>query len=370
LGFTVRVDGDDLLVGVPEWRATGDITGPHDLVEEIARLHGYERFEVQAPVVQLARPSRNYPRMAERRIKEYLALCGGMREVINYPWTEDRFITGAGFDLADVPLRLSAPPAPDQAALRTSLIPGLLRAIEVNGRSLEAFRVFETGTVFPKGPSIRYDDDRERLPPQHKHVAGAIVGDDAETVFREAKGVLEALAARAHVASLACQAGAPAPWADAGACVILTGPDGPIGHLGILNRRAARAAGLKHATAAVFEFALAGLPSSPSRENRYTPLPELPSIDVDVSLTYADTVSWSDIETVAARAARDAASNVTTTIEFIDQYRGSHVPDGHRSITLRARLQPHTQTLTSEAATAIASAIREAERTQLGAVER
>ena len=370
LGFTVRVDGDDLVVGVPEWRHTGDVTGPHDLVEEIARLHGYERFDFEAPVVRLTRPSREYPALAERRVKEYFALVGGMREVINYPWTEDRFVTGAGLTIEDAPLRLAAPPAPDQVALRTSLVPGLLRAIEVNVRSRSAFRIFEVGAVFPPGAYRRLDDDRELLPPQPKHAAGAVLGTDAETVFREAKGVLEGLPAHAHLASLAMRPGSVAPWADAGASVVLTGPDGAIGHLGILNRRAARMAGLKHAFAAVFEFTLAALPSSPSRDNQYTSLPELPSTDVDVSLSYADSVAWESIAAVAARAAKAAAGDVEATIAFVDQYRGPGISEGHRSITLRARLQPRAATLTSEAATAIADAIRQAERADLGAIER
>ncbi|MEO7193190.1 MAG: phenylalanine--tRNA ligase subunit beta [Vicinamibacterales bacterium] len=370
LGFTVNIEGADLLVGVPEWRHTGDISGPHDLVEEIARLHGYERFDFQAPLVQVTRSARDYPGQAERRVREYLALVGGMREVITYPWIDDRFVTGAGLQTTDAPLRLSAPPAPDQATLRTSLMPGVLHAIDVNVRSRTAFRIFEVGAVFPVGTAVRLDDDRERLPPQPKHVAGAVVGVDAERVFREAKGILEALPRRAHVADVTFEPGGGAPWSDAGASMTLAGPSGAIGHIGILNRRATRAAGLKHAVAAVFEFALDGLPSWPSRDNRYTPLPELPAIEIDVSLTYADTVSWTDIGAIAARAAATAAPDVDATIEFIDQYRGANIPEGHRSITLRARLQPRSHTLTSEAATAIATAIREAERTHAGASER
>lgn len=365
LGFTVAVNGDSLKVTVPEWRNTGDVSGPHDLVEEIARLHGYENFEFHAPEVRLEKSSRDYARSAERRVKEYLAFGCGMQEVINYPWTEDRFVAAAGLSVDAAPLRLSAPPAPDQATIRTSLVPGLLRAIESNIRWQPSFRIFESGYVFPAGDAGSIDDTREKLPPQTKRIAAAFVGDDAETLFREAKGAIEALGGRAHVSELMTGASAAVAWADAGASVAIESNGRAIGHLGVLARRGTRAAGLKHAYAAIFEFDLAGLKSSPSRDNKYVALPELPSVDVDVSMTYADSVAWADI----SRAARDV-SPLISAIEFIDQYRGKGIPDGSRSITLRARLQPTSQTLTSEEAATIANDIRKVERDKFGATQR
>ena len=376
LGFRVAVNGDALTVTVPEWRHTGDVSGAHDLVEEIARLHGYENFDFHAPEVRLEKSARDYARSAERRVKEYLAFACGMQEVINYPWTEDRFVTAAGLSVEAANLRLSAPPAPDQATLRTSLVPGLLRAIESNIRWQPRFRIFESGSVFPKGDNVRLDDDREKLPPQTKRIAGALVGDDAEALFREAKGAIEALGMRAHVSPLTTVSGgtgAAVAWADAGpstgsghgASVAIVSDQRTIGHLGVLARRGTRAAGLKHAFAVVFEFEVGGLTSSPSRDNKYVALPELPSVDMDVSLTYADDVAWADI----ADAAR-GVSPLIAAIEFIDQYRGKGIPEGSRSITLRARLQPTARTLTSEEAVAIANDIRKVAREKLGASER
>lgn len=365
LGFGVTNVGDELTVTVPEWRNTGDVSGPHDLVEEIARLHGYERFEFQAPLVRLDASARNFAHSTERRVKEFLARACGLQEVITYPWIDDRFITAAGGDVAAAPLRLGAPPAPDQATLRTSLVPGLLKAIESNIRWQNTFAIFEAGKVFPAGSRASLDDPREQLPVQVPRIAAAWVGNDPDTLFRSAKGAIEALAHGAHVGTITTVAGGTAAWADAGACVsIMSGPT-LIGQLGVLNRRGARAAGLKHAFAAVFEFDLDGLVSSPSRDNKYVALPELPSVEVDVSLTYPDAITWAEI----ARAA-GGVSPLIAAIEFVDQYRGKGIPEGHRSITLRARLQPTAQTLTSEEAVAVANAIREVERANLGAVER
>ncbi len=365
LGFGVTVDGDALTVTVPEWRNTGDISGPHDLVEEIARLHGYERFEFQAPQIRLDKSARDYTHGTERRVKEYLAFSCGLQEVINYPWTEERFVTAAGFSVDAANLRLAAPPAPDQATLRTSLVPGLLRAIESNIRWRGSFNIFETGSVFPPGERASLDVASEQLPPQSKRAAAAFVGDDAEALFREAKGVIEAVGARVHVAPVALVVPGMAPWADAGACVTIVSDGRRIGELGVLNRRGTRAAGLKHAFAAIFEIDIDGLVSTPSRENRFVALPELPSVAVDISLTYPDAVTWADIAGIAR-----GVSPLIAAIEFVDQYRGKGIPEGHRSVTLRARLQPTAHTLTSDEAAEVAGAIREIERQQLGALER
>ena len=170
---------------------------------------------------------------------------------------------------------------------------------------------------------------------------------------------------RAHVAALGTTSGPVVVWADPGAYLTIISNGQPIGHIGVLARRGTRAAGLKHAFAVIFEFAIAGLASSPSRDNKYAPVPELPSVDVDVSMTYGDHVSWAQI----ADAAR-GVSPLVAAIEFIDQYRGKGIPDGSRSITLRARLQPTTQTLTSEEAVAVANEIRKVEREKFGASER
>jgi phenylalanyl-tRNA synthetase beta chain len=365
LGFSVAVSGDHLTVTVPEWRNTGDVAGPHDLVEEIARLHGYERFEFLPPLVRVEKPARDYARSTERRLKEYLALACGMQEVINYPWVEDRFVTGAGFSVEDAPLRLTAPPSPDQATIRTSLVPGLLRAVESNIRWRGTFRIFETGRVFPPGTPGQLDDPREHLPQQPKRAAAALVGDDADTLFRQAKGVIDAIGARVHVARVTTATGGSAPWADAAACLSIVTNGQTIGSLGVLSRRGTRAAGLKHAFAVIFELDIEALVSSPSRDNKYVALPELPSVDVDVSLTYPDAVTW-DASAVAARG----VSPLIAAIEFVDQYRGKGIADGHRSITLRARLQPTDYTLTSDEAVEVANQIRAIERRQFGATER
>jgi phenylalanyl-tRNA synthetase beta chain len=365
LGFDVAVSGDDLTVTVPEWRNTGDVSGPHDLVEEVARLYGYSNFDFQAPLVALDHTVRNYAQGTERRLKEYLAFSCGMQEVITYPWIDDRYVVGAGLAVDASSLHLATPPAPDQSTLRTSIVPSMLKSIASSIRWRSEFRIFESGRTFPDGERRSVDDTRERLPFQPSRLAAALVGTNAETMFREAKGIIEHLGARAHVAPIRTQPGALVAWADSGACVELWSEGIMVGHLGVLNRRGARAAGLKHGFAVVFELDLDLIKAHPSRDNKYTPLPELPPFDIDVSQIYPDTVPWASITTMV-----QGVDPLIASIEFVDQYRGTGIPEGYRSITLRAHLQPVSQTLTSDEASAVANAIRATVRERCGALDR
>ncbi len=366
LGFAVEANSNDLTVTVPDWRNTGDISGPHDLVEEVARIEGYEQFTFQPTQITLKATARSYgyPKDAERRIKEYLAFVCGVQEVITYPWIEERYVSGAGIEVVAGAPRLATPPAPDQAALRTSLVPGLLQCIEINAPTRAMFKIFETGVVWP-GSYRAPDNLGEVLPTEHRHVAAAFVGADPDTIFREAKGIIEAMSRRAHVSRVIVGPGAAPPWADPRAFSCLTIDDQAVGHLALLNRRGRDAAGLKHGHAVLFELNLFLLGRLSSRTNTFARIPDLPAVDIDVSLLCPDAVTWETI----AEASR-TVDPLIAAVTFVDQYRGKGIPDGYRSVTLRAHLQPADQTLTSEEAVAIANKIREMARERLKTVER
>jgi phenylalanyl-tRNA synthetase beta chain len=204
LGFTVKPGAAALHVDVPTWRSTGDVSLAHDLVEEVARLCGYDNFEFVPPQIRLERQATDRRLLLERRVKELLALLGGMKEVVTYPWVKDRYLEAAGFDVSDL-LRISSPPAPDQSGLLPSLIPSLLQAIITNQRYFQSFRIFQAAPVFINSEFARVDDPAESLPQQPRHVAAALVGGDPHQMFREAKGLIEALRRLAHPS---CRGGA------------------------------------------------------------------------------------------------------------------------------------------------------------------
>ncbi|MFB9236018.1 phenylalanine--tRNA ligase beta subunit-related protein [Plantactinospora siamensis] len=376
LGCTAGIAGRTLRVTPPPWRSTGDIAGPEDIVEEVARLHGYDRL-VSAPPTVTLRPARSLrPRPLERRVREELAGPAGLREVITYPWTADRLLRAVGRD-KDRTVRTDAAPAPDRDSLRPALAPNLLAAVADNLRHRPVFGLFEVGVVFsPGGP--------DAAPVESTRLGVALAGPDGVALFRTATGLLELLRRRCHLRELdatgpapaardaaldgardgaldgardadpdgardadpddACDAGPGGPaWADRAARLAIRAGGRRVGTLGLVTPRARRLAGIEDTQVALLELDLGGLSAHPSRENRYRPLPELPGAEFDLSVVLADAVGWARVADVAA-----GAHPLVEAVRYLDEFRGSWVPPGHRSVSLRVGLRAAGSTLTAD----------------------
>jgi len=363
LGFDVDVRGRTLHLGVPTWRSTGDISGPHDILEEIARLKGYENFEFVAPEVRLERKAIGSRTPFERRLRELLIFSGGMHEIVTYPWSKHEFIEAAGVDAGGAP-KLHAAPAPDQDTVRPSLVPNLLEAVAHNLGFFPAFRIFEMGRVFPGGQGPG-DSRDEQLPAQPRHLAAALAGADAAALFRDAQGLIELLPRITHSAPLRLEPADGPAWADAAGRVALVGGMMRVGTLGILTKRARKLAGIKRGEVVIFEVDVDALDSLPSRDNRYDPIVNYPQADFDISLLFDTATTWRSIAEAAA-----AVSEGVREVAFVDDYRGKGVPEGRKSITLRLRIGEPGRTLRSEDINAIGDRVRAALRKTLAAEER
>ena len=364
LGFDVSARGRELDVTVPTWRSTGDVSGPHDLLEEIARLRGYDTFAFVPAEVQLVQKATNARAQFERRLRDLLILTGGMHEIVTYPWSKRAFLDAAGIDAAAAP-RLAVAPAPDQETVRPSLVPNLLEAVAHNLGFFPAFRVFEMGRVFPGG-TMAGDGPSERLPAQRRHVAGALVGQDAAALFHEAKGLLEALPRVTHASALRIGPADGPSWADAAGRATLTAAEGgAVGVIGVLTKRARRLAGIKRGEVVIFELDLDAMTPLPSRDNRFDPLANYPQADIDVSMLFSADTPWASIA-----AAASAASDMIRAVEFVDDYRGKGVDEGRKSITLRLRVGVPGRTLRSEEINAAGDAVRAALTSTLAAESR
>ena len=338
LGFAITQSGDDLKVQVPTWRATGDVDIKDDVLEEVARMIGYERFDFIPPRVQLARAVNQRGVQLERAAKEYLAFQCGMQEVYTYPWVDKQFLDAAGCDPAAC-LQLSAPPSPDTACLRPSLVPGMLETTSLNLRYFEAFSVFELAQVFAPGES-HPSTPEETLPLQHRSLAAALVGKDARTLFMQAKGILEDLprAVMSEPLSFA-QLSQPA-WADPKAWLNIFAGEELIGSLGLISGQVARQADIKHAHVALFELDLEQVQPLPSRSNTFEPLPLFPLVEQDYSVLLDEEVSWLEVSKALEKGIR--------RLDFIEEYRGKQVPAGKKSLMFRITFGSDEGTLTAK----------------------
>jgi phenylalanyl-tRNA synthetase beta chain len=351
LGFVVRSVGGDLEITPPSWRSTGDISIADDIMEEIARLHGYENFD-PAPITSTFERSINQrDHELERRLREYLSFRCGMREIFTYPWVRDESIDALSLPKEEM-LRLSVPPAPDERHIRSSLLPNLIEAVSKNVRfaaASDGFAIYELAQVyFDRGYAAR-QDEREKLPEQRRRLTGAVTGAAANVrdLFRRVKGIVENMPRLVNMDAIAFkepEAAEKPAWADDTVWLGVTRMGEVIGHIALLSKRAALACGIKQAAVMIFDIDVDSLEPLPSRTNRFTRLPEYPLVEYDISMVFDESVKWSDIENAAIGKRVDFVREA----RFIDEYRGSQIPAGKKSITVRLVLGSDQKTLTSE----------------------
>lgn len=344
LGFLVELNEGVWKVEAPYWRSTGDISLMEDVVEEVARLHGYESFEFVPPSVKLDAAINQLHLRMERNIKEYLAFRGGMQEVWTYPWIEDQYLNATGMDGLPM-LTLHAAPSPDTKNLQPSLIPAFLKATASNLRYIKDFRIFNLAPVFLNEEFTSPYNEKEKLPKQPKRVAAALVGDDAKQLFFEAKGILESMGPTLQLQESFSFAPSQkdCSWADYRGHLEIHYEGSKVGDLGVLSARSKRLADIKRSHVVLFEIDVDALQPRPSRENEFQHLPEYPQTDYDLSLLFDEHVHWSDVEAEATKG-----GELIQKVEFVDEYRGSQVPKGKKSLTLRLLIGSEKETLTSE----------------------
>lgn len=341
LGFKTDISGDRLLVEAPSWRSTGDISLPDDILEEVARLMGYENFDFVAPTVKLEKAINQRAPEMERAIREYLAFRCGMQEIFTYPWIEDAYVEAAGADPADM-LVLSTPPAPNESRLRSTLIPGIMKAVCDNLRYFDSFKIFELTQVFLNKNFHSINGTAELLPEMGRRLAGAFVGSDAGTLFREAKGMAAFMHRAAQMEPLSFAQAAKPAWADDSAWINITYGEHVIGVIGLMSPKALRSAGIKRNLAVLFELDVERLVPLASRQNTFTHLPAYPLVDFDLSVVFDDNVTWAEIEAVVSK------TELVKKVSFVDEYRGSQVGQGKKSISFRTWIGSDDGTLTSD----------------------
>ncbi|MBQ4293523.1 MAG: phenylalanine--tRNA ligase subunit beta [Lachnospiraceae bacterium] len=369
LGFTVSIENDLLSVKVPSWRATGDISMKADIMEEVARMYGYENFEPTPITTSFTGAVNQRETDLLRRIKEYLAFRCNMQEVFTYPWMNDREVEALFPDQKDV-LFLSTPPAPNESRIRFSLLPNLCRAIGENERYFDEFSIFEEAEVFFDRDYNHPNDETEALPYQPRHIAGAVVGSSEQVVllFRRMKGILAEMAKYTHMEELCFEKREAPSWADPNAhLTILTGGR-EVGHMGVLKKKASLGCGIKEAAAVLFELNFDELIPLKSRTNTFTHLTEVPWTEYDVSMLFDRDTKWETIRETALK--KKNAESFLQEVDFVDEYTGAQIPAGKKSVTMRLTIGANEKTLTSEQIEGCAKTVMKFLTKQIGAEAR
>ena len=354
LGYGITFNGDNMHVVVPTWRSTGDVSIQADIMEEVARMYGYENFEAEPITTTFDGAINQLDKDLERRIKEYLAIRCGMQEIFTYPWMEESYVN-AVLQSTEGILSLSTPPSPAERFVRSSLLPNLCKAVVKNERYFDEFSIFETAQVFRDENYTSPYDPREKLPSQRKNVAGAFATTDKDitALFRKAKGVVEMMARYVHMETLTFRQTEKPVWADNVVWLNIYRGDEKVGDLALLAKKVSMACGIKNLNVMLFQLDQDSLVPLKSRTNTFTHLAEYPMTDYDISLLVDGSVQWKDV----AQTVRGIKSELLHGAAFVDEYRGKQVPAGKKSLTLRLAIGSKDKTLTSAEIEEVASGV-------------
>jgi len=213
-------------------------------------------------------------------------------------------------------------------------------------------------------------DSRESLPVARRYTAGAWVGtsENVVSLYRAAKGVIEALPDYVHAESLQFEKLEKPAWSDDVLWFNITSDHKRIGDLGLVSKKVSLDCGIKNASTMLFELDIDALEPFPSRTNRFTHLPEYPMTDYDVSMLFDHDVMWADINDVIT--SKKSQDDLLRDVRYIDEYRGKQVPDGKKSVTFRLVIGSLKKTLTSDEIDNCANAIIKRLTKNLGAALR
>jgi len=328
IGFECTTVSDDTLdVVIPTWR--WDTTTETDIAEEVGRMFGYMNIERTVPKGENAGGLSQYQK--DRRLVRDVLVGAGCDETLPMPFLAPGDLAKAG--LPEDGVTLTNPLHAEESVLRTSLLPGQLKAIAYNQSHRNPdVRFFEIDHVFLPA------EEASPLPDEREYLAVALAGEEAPA----AVAVLDALDRALALPNLQLRSDrAPGLHPTRTAEVVVAGRSR--GHVGEVDPAVLEAYGV-HGRVAWLELDLGGLLDGPHGNRRYTPVSKFPSSDIDLAFVLADTVAASQVEA----SLRKGGGELLVGLELFDVYRGSGVDEGSRSLTYRLRFQAKDRTLTDD----------------------
>jgi phenylalanyl-tRNA synthetase beta chain len=343
----------------PYWRS--DVSIAADVVEEVARILGYDRIAaVQPPILDQPIPSTAY--RDERRVADAFAR-GGYREVMTLSLQPGRIyerFVAAGIALPAPPVEIRNPLSEDQRFMRFSLVPGLL-ALAAKYEARAPLRVFEIGHVFERAASPVGGDDEFEIPA----TAWMYVAPKRDEPAWRDSGFLGIKGDTMAIVRAMCGRDADAVTASTAmlhpgktASVIVDGRD--VASIGAVDPRLLAAYEIARPVY-IGTMLMDALPAY--RVPQYRPQSRYPSVERDLALVVAPDVPAHEI----VHLIRESADGIARCVEVFDEYRGPQIGPDRKSIAVRITLQRDDATLTDAEVDAHIATILSTLRERMGA---
>ncbi len=340
LKFNVKEDGEKYIVDIPSYRP--DIELEVDLIEEVARLYGYDRIPAKLPCGDTTQGGLTPSQVFREKVRTTMARR--LNEVISYS-----FINPVAFDWLLIPedstlrnvVKVANPLSEEQSVMRTTLLPGLLETVSRNlARKNQNVAFFELGSIFYPEP--------EGLPVEKLHLGAVVTGSNeinwlktkVAMDFFYLKGILEDLLRESGIEDYEfVQVKKPAY--HPGRTAVLMHENEEIGIIGEVHPLVLQNYDIKARTC-IFELDMEALYKLSKNINMVEEIAKFPGVERDIALLLAQDVRAYDVLKVIRKAEKELLQNIVV----FDVYTGEQVPEGYKSIALKLTFQSHEKTLT------------------------
>jgi phenylalanyl-tRNA synthetase beta chain len=338
LGLEIAERGDKCWqVRVPSWRF--DISIEADLLEELARIYGYNRLPTRVPDSPMAIQAHTESRLPLAQLRRHL-ISRDYQEVVTYSFIDPA--DNAHFDPKVAPIALKNPISADMAVMRTTLLPGLVATLRHNlNRQQSRLRLFETGQRFiPGAEGVA----------QQPTLAGLVYGpltaeswnsDPRSADFFDVKGDVESLLAQTgSTESFSFRAGQH-PALHPGQCAEVVCDDQVVGYVGAIHPALQQPLDIP---AGVFVFELVLEPLLKARVPSFTPLSRFPANRRDLALLVDRELPVDSL----LQGVRDTAGEHLTNLKVFDLYVGKGIDPHRKSVALGLTFQHPSRTLSDD----------------------
>ena len=371
---TVRQSENSLLVTVPPHRLDiheDPVIGQADLIEEIARVYGYDNLPSTIMADAMPEQRANYELLWEERIRNLLVNYG-LRETIGYRFTtpeQELWLNGDEDRPHFLPseyVRVTNPIAADKTVLRRSLLGGMLKQLDQNRRWRNRLQVFEIGPIFRATPE-------QALPIEETRLAIVMQGTrnlepdsedagDSQLDFFDLKGLIHSLLADLQVAEWE-ERRSVHPTYHPGKSVDIWLQDRAVARYGELHPTVARKFNLDPGSVLISEMNPLALYATAEQNFQIQALPSNPPVLQDMALTVAKQITHEELVQVI----RKAGGKTLRSVHCFDVYTGPPIPEDRKSLAFKLTYQSEQRTLTDPEVAKIHQRIARAAERELGA---
>lgn len=336
LKFGIKVDGEELTVKVPTFRASKDISIKADIVEEVARIYGFDNITPQPTKVPITALVVNKERETEYEIKRLLAYSFGLSEVHSYLWYDNKFNVEAGIGNLEG-IKLLSPSAPEFADIRQEIAPTLLKFANENKKNFNEFGIFDIGSVAPIKDG-EFEENKQ---------LGILIASKKESendLFYKAKGIVNNILRITKNVELSYKVSEEKKnWMNPVKTAKIMYGDTELGYITVLHPKIKNNID-KKLNIVIVEINLFRLYEINEVETKYEAISKYPEVSFDLSLLVDMDKQFECVE----KDLNNFESPIIVKTKFVDLYTGVGLPENKKSMTFTFVWNAQDHTLTGE----------------------